>query len=120
MNEYLDKWLETCAKPRLREHTFDGYKDWLERYARPSLGEKKLASLRAMDIQMLYSSMTGRGLKARSIEYIHAILRTAFRQAVKWNMIVRNPCDFVDYSSKGTHGNESIFERRSGSVLGSV
>ena len=100
VNEYFDNWLETCAKPRVREHTFNGYKDWLERYARPTLGEKKIANLKTMDIQMLYSAMTGRGLKSRSIEYTHAILRTALKQAVKWNLIMRNPCDFVELPRK--------------------
>lgn len=100
MNEYLDKWLETVAKNRLREHTFEGYKNWLDRYARPTLGEKKIANLKPMDIQSLYSEMIGRGLRSRSVEYTHAILRTALKQAVKWNIIMRNPCDLVELPRK--------------------
>ncbi len=38
VNCYLDRWLETIAKPRLRVHTFNSYKEWLLRYVRRPLG----------------------------------------------------------------------------------
>lgn len=39
LNEYLDRWLETAAKPRVREKTCQDYDAMLRRYIRPSLGE---------------------------------------------------------------------------------
>jgi hypothetical protein len=38
LNEYLDVWLETIAKPRLQHRTFKDYGDLLRRYVRASLG----------------------------------------------------------------------------------
>src|ERR1051325_3970021 len=32
VSEYLNKWLEMAAKPRLRERTFDDYSEKLDRY----------------------------------------------------------------------------------------
>jgi integrase len=97
LNAYLDKWLETAAKPRLRERSCEDYKEYLKRYVRDTIGTKRLSDIRPLDIQNLYSGMqTEKGLSARTIRYCHAILSSAFKQAVKWQMLIRNPCDAVD------------------------
>lgn len=57
VSEYLNKWLEAAACPRLRERTFADYKEKLDRYVRPVIGEKKLADVRPLDIQTLYGQM---------------------------------------------------------------
>ena len=44
LNEYLDRWLETAVKPRVREKTCQDYKGMLRRYIRPKLGERVLAA----------------------------------------------------------------------------
>jgi len=54
LNQYLDRWLEVCAKPRLRAKSFRDYEGLLRRYVRPHLGEKALATVSAFDIQTLY------------------------------------------------------------------
>ena len=38
VEEYLNKWLETAAKPRLRDNTYKEYAGLIERYIKPSLG----------------------------------------------------------------------------------
>lgn len=86
VDEYLNKWLEMAAKPRLRERTFDDYFEKLHRYVRPILGAQKLADVRALDVQSVYSAMAARNLSPRTIRYTHAILGSAFKQAVRWNM----------------------------------
>jgi len=42
VDEYLDKWLEAAARPRLSERTFADYKEVLRRYVRPKLGSVRL------------------------------------------------------------------------------
>ena len=54
LNEYLDRWLGTVAKPRLREKSSRSYKSLLRRYIRPSLGERNLAAICPLDIQAVY------------------------------------------------------------------
>jgi integrase len=39
--------------------------------------------------------MTESGLSARTVRYVHAILTSAFSQAVKWQMLSVNPCNAV-------------------------
>jgi integrase len=96
LNQYLDRWLEVCAKPRLRAKSFQDYEGLLRRYVRPRLGGKTLATVTAFDIQILYRELLTGGLSARSIRYTHAVLRSALKQAFRWNLILANPADLVD------------------------
>jgi integrase len=80
----------------LRAKSFLDYEGLLRRYVRPQLGTKALATVFAFDIQTLYRELLNRGLSARSIRYTHAVLRSALKQAVRWNLILANPADLVD------------------------
>jgi integrase len=96
LNQYLDCWLDLCAKPRLRAKSFKDYEGLLRRYVRPRLGPKALASISALEIQTLYRDLQMRSLSARSIRYTHAVLRSALKQATRWSLILTNPADSVD------------------------
>jgi integrase len=61
-----------------------------------NIGRKKLADIRSLDVQSLYSKMQGRGLSARTVRYTHAVLNSAFKQAIKWGLLSRNPAALVD------------------------
>ena len=67
LNEYLDRWLETAVRPRVRPKTFQDYQGMLHRYVRPILGERVLAGLRPLDLQTMYQQMHERGLSARTV-----------------------------------------------------
>ena len=66
------------------------------RYVREPLGAIKLADLRSIDIQKVYQSMQERDLSPRVVRYTHAVLSSALKQAVKWDMLHRNPASAVD------------------------
>jgi integrase len=89
--EYLKTWLETTAKPRVSEQTFRGYEWQLNHLINGPLGKARLTQVRAEDIQALYSS-----LSPSTARHVHAPLRSALSQAVKWHLIHSNPCDAVD------------------------
>jgi integrase len=59
----------------------------------PRIGTKQLTNLTALDLQGLYSDLANAGRSARSIHHTHLVLHRAFGQAVKWNLLARNPCD---------------------------
>jgi integrase len=52
--------------------------------------------LNAFYAQMLAGDETHRKLSARSVSYIATILHRAFRDAIRWQAIVRNPADAAD------------------------
>jgi integrase len=95
LGAYLDRWLAEAVKPSVRETTYDGYSDLLIRYVRLALGEKALAEITPPDVQALYNSMKERGLSTRLIQYTHAVLRSALKQAVGWQLIGLNPADYT-------------------------
>jgi integrase len=93
LNEYLDRWLETAAEPRVRPKTFQDYQGMLRRYVRPVLGDRVLAVLRPLDLQAMYQHMSERGLSARTVRYAHVLMKCAMQQAVRWRLLLENPAD---------------------------
>lgn len=83
LGSYLDRWLDSAAKLRLAPRTFYDYTEILARYVRPELGSKKLASIRALNLQSLYSKMLKAGLSSRTVRQTQTVLSSAFKQAVK-------------------------------------
>ena len=51
VDDYLQKWLETADKPRLRENTYKEYEGLIERYVKPKLGVMRLSDMRPLKIQ---------------------------------------------------------------------
>ena len=96
INEYLDQWLEKAAKPRLRERSFIEYGYILQLYIRPAIGTKKLSDIQPLDLQSIYASMQERRLSPRTIRYANAVISSAFKQALKWRMLVHNPATLVE------------------------
>ena len=64
LDGYLNKWLETAAKPKLRAKTHRDYEALLRRYVRPALGSRPASKIEPLEIQGLYADMQG----ARTIE----------------------------------------------------
>jgi integrase len=93
--EHMESWLETVVKHRVRQATYLDYKDRVRLYITPVIGNVKLSNLKPKMIQALYSDMIGKGLSSRSVRYVHTILRNSLQQAVKWELLNKNPADLV-------------------------
>jgi integrase len=91
LDDYLDQWLATSAKPRLRPKSYYDYESLLGRHIRPCLGARPLGAITQFDIQSIYAQMFNRRLSPRTIEYTNAVLQSAFRQAVRWKMLTEDP-----------------------------
>jgi integrase len=90
--QYLDKWLSASAKPSVKIRTYEGYESIVRVRVAPRIGRMQLAKLTPLDLQSLYSELADAGLSARSIGHTHRVLHRALDQAVKWNILARNPC----------------------------
>ena len=90
LNSYLDHWLETAARPGVRQRTYDGYEGLLERHVRPSLGDCRLHQLAPIEIQGLYSNLQTRGLSARTVRYVHAVLSSSLSKGMSRRMLNLN------------------------------
>ncbi|MHB0912080.1 MAG: tyrosine-type recombinase/integrase [Armatimonadota bacterium] len=100
---YLEKWLQDCAYPTVAAKTYERYVEIVRKSIIPALGGIRLDQVKPLDIQHFYSEQlaSGRkdgsgGLAPRTVLHYHRILREALQQAVKWQLIARNPCDSVE------------------------
>jgi len=95
LDQYLDRWLELAARPKLRTKSLADYQSLLGRYIRPALGECELSRLAPLDLQSAYHRMHQEKLSPRTVGYTHAVLHAALEQAVRWRLLDRNPASGV-------------------------
>jgi integrase len=93
LNEFLDRWLETAAKPKLRQKSYRSYESLMRRYIRPTLGERILAAITPLDVQGAYQRLIDCGLSPRTVRYTHSVLRAALRQAIRWRLLLQDPTE---------------------------
>jgi len=100
--EFLDRWL-TDVKGRVSPKTFERYEQVCKKNIAPLLGGTVLSKLKPTQISEAYAQAlaSGRrkgvgGLSARTVRHIHVILKGALQQAVKWDLLARNPAAAVD------------------------
>jgi integrase len=97
--EYLEDWLITKKNQR-RYGTWVHY-NWLAHgYIIPALGNIKLKDLRAQQIQDLYNRLLQSGTGIPTVRKMHAVLTGVMNQAVKHEVILRNPVSLVEQPEK--------------------
>jgi integrase len=92
----IRQWLN-LARAELSPTTVRGY-DWIiKAYITPTLGNVPLAKLRTAQLDRFYSQLREKGgqqdkpLSAATVHQVHAILRRALQQAIRWGWIAENP-----------------------------
>jgi integrase len=95
LSEYMDTWLDTAVRIRVRERTFRDYAEKVRLYIKPALGNIVLHKLAPEQIQAFYNKLIDEGKSARTVRLTHTILKNALDQAIQWQKINKNPCRFV-------------------------
>ncbi|MBV1939871.1 site-specific integrase [Streptomyces sp. BV286] len=122
--DYLTYWMATIAPERLKPATLNSYEGLSRLYIRPALGKKRLNRLSPADVRRFLAEFkaaclcclrgadeerpedkrtccaVGRCCKrrpsARTVQYIHAVLRSALQQAIREELIARNVARIVE------------------------
>lgn len=94
LREHIDRWLE-AVEHSVRPATFRRYSDVMRRHVLPTLGAVPLTRLGAPHLQRLYAERLESGLSPTTVHHIHVTFHTALKQAVRWNLIDRNPTELV-------------------------
>jgi Phage integrase, N-terminal SAM-like domain len=96
---YLDQWLEAHAV-EVKPKTLQDYHHLINRHVRPYIGELRRQAMSPARLTKLYRELAtnggrdGAGLSPRTVEYVHAVLRKAFRDAVVVDQILlSNPVE---------------------------
>jgi Phage integrase, N-terminal SAM-like domain/Arm DNA-binding domain len=101
--QFLDRWLDHI-KSQVTPKSHERYSGLIKKNIDPALGATLLAKLRPANISEAYPAAlkNGRkdgrsgGLAPRTVGHIHRVLKQALSQAVKWELLTRNPADAVD------------------------
>jgi integrase len=101
LSGYLIRWLED-VRGRVAPRTYERYAELCRNNIEPLLGSVTLTKLQPAQISTAYARAlaAGRrdgsgGLSARTVTHMHRILRGALQQAVRWQLLARNPADAV-------------------------
>jgi len=96
-----DTWLP-AVEHTIKPGTFESYRRNIRLHVagRP-IGRRQLQQVEPSDLNALYAVLLAgdadhRPLSARSVRYIATILHRAFRDAVRWQALIRNPADSAD------------------------
>jgi integrase len=95
LGQFLDDWLAHVVKSSVRSRTHADYEQMLARYVRPVLGAALLSEIQHGDVQDVYNRMSARGLSARTVQFTHSILSSAFRYAVERRLLALNPAFYT-------------------------
>lgn len=112
VESFLEKWLTDYAKPKTAPSTFRRYEQIVKSNLIPAFGRYRLAQLKPTIVQAAYSRWleNGRrprpktekqskisppGLSAQSVLHFHRLLHSAFKTAVRWQLLTANPIDAV-------------------------
>lgn len=94
--QFLEHWLETVARPRLRPRPFLTYEQAIRLHIVPGIGRYPLQKLTPQHVQRWLNEHHEAGNSARSCNYSRAILRTALSGALRWGLVSRNVAKLVD------------------------
>lgn len=103
IGEHLTEWL-AAIEPTIRPATHYSYSRNVRLHVVPRLGSVLLRRVDGGMLNALYAALLtdgkcsngGGGLAPRTVRYIHTILHRAFRDAVRWGRLARNPADAAD------------------------
>jgi integrase len=79
------------VQTRLRPGTWVEYRRKAETHLIPTIGQVPLQQLTTAMLNALYRQLLDRGVGPRTVQYVHATIRKALNDAVRWGLLVRNP-----------------------------
>lgn len=93
--QFLETWLEQIVKVSNRPRTYESYRNTVNKYLIPHLGNHQLTKLTPAHVQTMLNTLHAAGL-SRTVPYARAVLVIALNIAVKWEYVLRNVATLVD------------------------
>ena len=109
MKELLEEYVALYGKDNWALSTYDGNVSLINNYILPIIGDVKLAEINTRFIEKYYQKllktpavinpMIGKRMNeyvsTSTIRDIHKLLRSCFQQAIKWELMEKNPCIYA-------------------------
>ena len=94
VKSYLERWLEEKGR-HVKPSTVDTYERLVEKHVTPKLGRKGLDKLTPLDVQTLMGELAD-STGARTANACRTLLFSAYKQAIRWGLVSRNPVEATD------------------------
>lgn len=93
VEEWLIHWLENIARPSLKKRAYAAYRTAVHHHLIPALGNHKMdhQRLKPEHFERLYAAILKAGGKPGTAHQVHRTARTAFGEAHRREIIVKNP-----------------------------
>ncbi len=87
-------WLDSIREA-IGPRTWKRHEEITRLHIVPVVGNVKLDTLNALQVQALYCKRLDAGLSPTTVRKIHATLYKLLKHALRWQLIPRNACEFV-------------------------
>jgi integrase len=91
---YLERWLDE-KKRHVKPSTMDTYRRQCSVHITPKLGRKGLDKLTPLDVQSLMGELAD-STGVRTANACRTLLFSAYKQAIRWQLVARNPVEATD------------------------
>lgn len=91
VGEWLEFWLENYKKNSVKPNTYDCYYNSYSVHLKPKFDDIKLDKLNTIMIQKLLNELSEDHAPS-SVKKVYLTLSQAYEQAIKLNMLYKNPC----------------------------
>ncbi|WP_312370288.1 tyrosine-type recombinase/integrase [Lachnoclostridium sp.] len=95
LNTWYETWINEYKSMTVKQGTVESYECMYLYYVRPVLGKKLIKDIRGEHIQKLYNDLSRDGYSKSTISLIHVLLGAMFKQALKNELIKKNPVDLT-------------------------
>ena len=113
MKDLLAEYVALYGKDNWALSTYDGNVSLINNYILPIIGDEKLSEINTRFIEKYYqrllkapavvNPMIGKRkneyVSTSTIRDIHKLLRSCFKQVVKWELMEKNPCIYEPYQN---------------------
>lgn len=117
VGKWLDHWLNTVAKQRVREGTWTGYESKVRVHIKPALGHHQLERLQPEHLEAFYAARLAAGLAPGTVLVLHRILSRALKVAMQRGRVARNVATLVDPPSSSAEEVEPLTTAEARKVL---
>jgi len=125
VRSFAGRWLDYMATLGRDERTLERYRELLELHALPTVGGLQLKALQPMHLSDLYGRLLreGRrdgksgGLHPRTVGHIHRVIHRMLKQAVRWQLIARNPAADLELPSVPKLDMVTLTREQAGALL---
>lgn len=96
VSDYMREW-HSAVRSSLRPSTWVSYRNYMDAYVIPTIGETRLQDLSPVRLNLLYGHLLDQGrvkrpggLAPKTVRNVHLMLHRALADAVRWDILPRN------------------------------